>query len=173
MPVNKSVICPIVVGRADDLAAIKRLREKAAQGQGQIALISGEAGLGKSRLISESIDAARQLETQVFKGNCFEADRAVPYAPLLDLLRNFYADHAGSDLSPYFGSSASELSKILPELAETIPDIAAAPSLEPEQEKHCLFQALAQFLMEQSKTSAVLMVVEDLHWSDDTSLEFL
>ncbi|HEX2696217.1 MAG TPA: AAA family ATPase, partial [Anaerolineales bacterium] len=172
MTLNKSVISPVLIGRADDLAVVNRLMEQAAQGHGQIGLISGEAGIGKSRLVLEAIQHASELDLQVLKGNCFETDRALPYAPLLDLLRTFRSEHRGKDLSAYFKSTSRELAKILPELAEIVHHNSSAPALEPEQEKYRLFQALAQFLIERSKDT-LLIVIEDLHWCDETSLDFL
>jgi DNA-binding CsgD family transcriptional regulator len=168
---NKSVICPVLIGREDDLAVIHQLMEQAAQGKGQVALVSGEAGLGKSRLVSESIEQANRSGSRILQGNCFETDGTLPYAPFIDLLRTYRAGHPGDDLETVFGSSSNELIKLLPELSEKITIVPGSANM-PEQEKQRLFQALAKFLLDQSAKS-LFIVIEDLHWCDDISLEFL
>ena len=117
MPLTRSIVCPVLVGRADDLEIINRLAAQSAQGAGQVAVIAGEAGIGKSRLVSEALKADKDLGAQVLRGNCFENDRTVPYAPLLDLLRGFNSTHRLNDLSIYYRSGAAQLVKIIPELA--------------------------------------------------------
>src|SRR5205085_3674643 len=71
---------------------------------------------------------------------------------------------------------AHELLSLLPDLVSLFPDLALASALtalDPEQEKRRLFEALTQFFSAQAAKQPVLLIVEDLHWSDDTSLEFL
>lgn len=94
LPMSLPAACPILIGRSSSLAQLVQLAERASEGRGTIALVSGDAGIGKSRLLA---DARRQIlapdasETatafQVLEGRCFEEDRDFPYAPLLDLLR--------------------------------------------------------------------------------------
>src|SRR5438034_6780146 len=84
-----SVICPILIGRAGGLAALQGLVEETKRGQGRVAFVSGEAGVGKSRLITETAHKARQHGFFHLQGHCFQADSALPYAPFLDLLRSY------------------------------------------------------------------------------------
>ena len=139
MPQSKSVICPVLVGRADDLAALQAKLEDALRGLGTTVLVSGEAGVGKSRLVSEALANAERGGLRVLRGNCFETHRSLPYAPLLDLIRNFIAGHPGEDLAPNFDSTASELSKILPGLPAGKSRHKTASKLAPRQEKERLF----------------------------------
>ncbi len=86
---NQPVVCPILIGRNAELAALQECIEAAARGQGGVVLLSGEAGIGKSRLMTELQREASVLGFQLLRGQCFPADRSCPYAPLLDLLRAF------------------------------------------------------------------------------------
>src|SRR6516162_8006549 len=85
---NKQIVCPVLIGREADLAALQALVEQAKRGEEQVALIGGEAGIGKSRLVAETKTYAAGQGFVLLQGNCFQADSAFPYAPLLDLLRS-------------------------------------------------------------------------------------
>src|SRR6266487_258752 len=88
IPLNKPVICPVLIGRPSELAALQALIAQIGNAPGQIVLISGEAGIGKSRLVAEAKMYAQEQHFLLLQGNCFPADRSYPYAPLLDLLRS-------------------------------------------------------------------------------------
>src|SRR5512140_1035462 len=169
-PLTAPILCPVLIGRSSQLETLARLITLAQAGTGQTVLIAGEAGVGKSRLAAEVGTQAAAAGFGLLKGNCFESDRSLPYAPLLDLLRAFCTDHTDGELASALGSQAAEIVKLIPELTDRLPGLAPSPRLEPEAEKHRLFSVLTQFLTDRGP---LLIVVEDLHWSDDTSLEFL
>ncbi len=108
----------------------------------------------------------------ILQGNCFEPDRTLPYAPLLDLLDTFIGSLPPTDIPAALGTAATDLAKLIPALAPLIPDLAPAPALDTEQEKRHLFQALAQFFLRLAEASPLLVIIEDIHWCDDTSLDF-
>src|ERR1700738_5249269 len=85
---NKPIVCPVLIGRAADLTGLHVLIDQAKRGEGQVVLISGEAGIGKSRLVAEAKTYAAEQGFQLMQGNCFPTDLTYPYAPLLDLLRS-------------------------------------------------------------------------------------
>ena len=90
---DKTVICPILIGRTRELAALYSLIDVDSSVQSHAALISGEAGIGKSRLVAEARNSAFARGFLLLQGSCFQADTSYPYAPLLDLLRAFFANH--------------------------------------------------------------------------------
>ena len=139
-------------------------------------MISGEAGIGKSRLVAEVKTYAASHDFGLLQGSCFPTDHAIPYAPLLDLLRSYFSRQPIAMPSPEVEPVAQTFLPLLPEvdyaLAGGIPP-SASLSLDPEQEKRRRFEILAHFLTGQARAYPVLVVVEDLHWSDETSLEFL
>jgi len=169
--VNRPILCPKVIGRTSEFAALGSLVEQAKGGQRRIALIAGEAGIGKSRLVTELKTTAVAQGFLVVQGACFPADLTCPYAPLLDLLRSFVASNPAATLTASVETLARDIFPLLPEL---VPDqTTPSPRLEPEQEKRRLFAVLAAFFLQLSTQTPVLLIIEDVHWSDDTSLDFL
>jgi DNA-binding CsgD family transcriptional regulator len=170
---GKPIVCPVLVGRGAYLTSMRHCIEEASAGRGQLVLLSGEAGIGKSRLVAEVSQQCAAAGWRLAHGHCFEPDRSLAYGPLLDLLRAFAARRAPADLARVLGPAAHELVKLSPELAAQLPEVTLSLGLEPEQEKRRLFEALAQVLTGLAVGQPALVVLEDLHWSDDTSLEFL
>ncbi|HAJ36642.1 MAG TPA: hypothetical protein DCL15_13225, partial [Chloroflexi bacterium] len=151
-PMTRPILCPVLVGRDAQLAALLRLLERAHTGHGQIALISGEAGIGKSRLVREVRRQAEGLGLQVLQGRCFETDRTLPFAPLFDLWRSPSAQ------------------TVLPTglLASLAGQIDESNEL-PDHSRRHIFEQLTQVL----SASVQLLIFEDLHWCDDVTLDFL
>jgi predicted ATPase len=115
----------------------------------------------------------------VLEGHCFESQRSLPYAPLIDLLRSSAPGdrpHGSStdQLVEAIGPSAIELVRILPELAPLVAVRGLAPEPEhSEQEKYRLSRALADGLCQLADARPALVIIEDAHWGDDASLDFL
>ena len=175
-PMTPVFICPTLVGRQLDLTALHMLIDRKSSGQGQAILICGEAGIGKSRLVAEAKIYAAQRDFLLLEGHCFQTDSTFPYAPLLDLFRSYFAHYAPTSLPDNMHSFVSMLSRLLPDLALLFPDLATTPALQsvgPEEEKRRLFAAMTHFFTDQATQHPVLLVVEDVHWCDDLSLEFL
>src|SRR5207237_8788233 len=143
--VNRPILCPKIIGRTPEFAALGLVMEQGKGGQGHIALIAGEAGIGKSRLVSELKALAVVQGFLVVQGACFPTDLTYPYAPLLDLLRSLVASNPKASLTAAVETLARDIFPLLPEL---VPDHAAPlPRLEPEQEKRRLFAILATFFL--------------------------
>src|SRR5579859_1111782 len=128
---DPTLICPIMVGRDQPVQTLRRLLDLAQMGQGQVALISGEAGIGKSRLVQELQAPLPPIAPVVVQGTCFEADQTVPYAPITDLLRAYLAAAPPADGSAAIAEVAP-LRQLLPELAGAFPDLPA-PVADSEQ----------------------------------------
>ena len=164
------VICPNTIGRRSERDALSELIIRTGSRQGQVALVSGEAGIGKSRLVAEAKAKAASEDFLLLQGTCFQMDSSYPYAPLLDLLRtSVVTNPLAEDPDPI----VLEFARLLPELLLSLTGILPTPLPDPEQEKRRLFAALTRFFKEQASQQPVLLVIEDLHWCDDISLEFL
>src|SRR5688572_23955914 len=174
MNFDKSVVCPVLIGRDYDLLLLEDLITQAQAGRGQIALISGEAGIGKSRLVKEA-KARAPHGTLILEGYCFQTESVLPYAPLLDLFRNYFETHSWEEITRAAEASAPHLVKLFPELIVALPNLAPfeTPGPDPEGEKRRIFQALVQTIIELAGHQPLIIILEDLHWSDSTSLEFL
>jgi DNA-binding CsgD family transcriptional regulator len=127
--------CPILIGREQYVDLLRESLEQAHARHGSTLLLSGEAGIGKSRLLREAKSIAEQVGMRVVQGACFEPDRHAPYAVLLDLV---------------------------PELA---PLVSSAPA---HAARH-----LAQATLSLLGSEPHLLIVEDVHWSDEASLDVL
>ena len=177
---DSSITSPLLVGRTREAELLEAALHMARADQGQVVLLAGEAGVGKSRLVAEVRRLATGDHLPILEGHCFEHDLVFPYAPLIDALRAFLGpgSHHRLDATPteMFGPLAAELVKLLPELTLTIPNLHPTPTLDPEAEKRRMFEALLQFLTGLSQTPTtgpLLFILEDIHWADETSLDFL
>lgn len=122
-PFDRPVISPILVGRDAQVAALQRCIEEAAGGAGQTVLVSGEAGVGKSRLVREASKRAAEAGLRVVQGNCFEPDRALPYAPFLDVLRGLLASWTDEEARRALAGTGEEMTRIVPELIHLFPEV--------------------------------------------------
>src|SRR2546421_4290704 len=169
-PLTRAIVCPIIVGRTAELTSLRLLIDRTRSGQGQVVLVSGEAGIGKSRLVAEAKAYAAAQNFLLLQGNCFQMDSSYPFAPLLDVLRtSSQPTPLANDPDPI----VLEFAQLLPELALSLTGPLPVPLPDPEQEKRRLFAALTRFFKEQARQHPVLLVIEDLHWCDDISLDFL
>jgi DNA-binding CsgD family transcriptional regulator/tetratricopeptide (TPR) repeat protein len=166
---DEPVVCPILIGRDDQLDALRRAAAGVAAGSGQTVLVAGEAGIGKSRLVREFAERLGRDGWVVQRGTCFERDRLLPYAPLLDVLRALLTTLPPAQVERCLAPALPDLARLLPELGHRPPRQAG----DPEQEKRRIFSALAGAFSCLAAGQPLLLVVEDLHWADETSLELL
>jgi DNA-binding NarL/FixJ family response regulator/tetratricopeptide (TPR) repeat protein len=169
---TEPILCPTLVGREAALEALERVADQARH-LGQTALIAGEAGIGKSRLLSEIRLRAERSGFEIFQGSCFEPDASVPYAPVVDALRARFAVRSAGEVAAELGSLAADLSRIVPELIDLFPDLTPPVSLPPVEERQRLFHALTRMILGKLRTGPTLVIIEDLNWCDDGSLEWL
>lgn len=167
------VISPMMIGRESEMHTLLQALQAAQQGQGHCILIAGEAGIGKSRMIAELRSRAIAQKFLVWEGHCFEQDISFPYAPWIDMLRDFLAPKSPAEMGELLGPLASEFIKLLPELSLLLPDLRPTPPLDAESEKRRLFETFTRFGAQNAKSQPLLVMLEDLHWSDESSLELL
>ena len=162
-----------LIGRNQELNILEKALQGVSRGSGGCILLTGEAGIGKSRLIEELKRQAASEKFTILQGNCFEQSLSFPYAPWIDALRAFFAPLGAAKIKKLLGPLAPEFMKLLPELALLIPQIQPSPSLEPQAEKYRLFEAFARFGSSLRASNPVLIILEDLHWCDALSLELV
>jgi hypothetical protein len=153
-----------LVGRAAELGRLERALDAAAAGRGTTALLAGPAGIGKTRLAGELAERARRLGAPVLTGRCIDlVGASVPYLPLVEALR------------PLRGSSAVDG---LDELAGLMPGAGARPAGAPGDRtaglsRLQLFEEVIELLDRLGAGGPVVLVVEDLHWADASTLDLL
>lgn len=170
-PVDKLIISPRLIGREQELEILSQALQTAARGTGQCILVAGEAGVGKSRLLAEFRAAATNC--RVLQGACFEPDAHFPHALFIDALRMMFAPIPAHQLSPLLGHLGPELAKLLPELTLKLPNLHPSPALDSESEKRRFFEVLSQFFFNLAQEEPLLLILDDLHWADEISLELL
>ena len=162
-----------LIGRNQELNTLEKVLGVVSRGSGCCILLTGEAGIGKSRLIEELKHQAASEKFTILQGNCFEQSLSFPYAPWIDALRAYFAPLDATQIKKLLGPLAPEFMKLLPELALLIPQIQPLPSLEPVAEKYRLFESFTRLGSSLSASNPVLLILEDLHWGDVLSLELV
>jgi len=172
MPISSSQVCPVLVDREVELAALDSLLGEASAGRSRLAVLAGEAGAGKSRLVREVVPHATARGFQLLAGGCLERDRDYPFAPVVDALRQRLM---ATPTAPHaiLGPQREVLAELLPELRTHAAPSGPEPPLPPEHGKRRLFEAIAALLARLADRQPLLVVLEDLHWADATSLELL
>ncbi|HWO94557.1 MAG TPA: AAA family ATPase, partial [Dehalococcoidia bacterium] len=168
--IQRPLISPVLIERDRELEAIAECLERAETGLHTVT-IAGEAGLGKTRLGREAAALATQRGWLALEAGCAESDRVLELAPVRDLLHQLVAASSPEDVGRYLGSEANELVALFPELAdheEPAPTVAV-----PAEGRQHLFRALVRFLIRVSRSHPLLLLMEDIHWSDESTLELL
>lgn len=171
-PLDMPIVCPVLVGRGRELATLARMIERAHGGAGWIGLIRGEAGVGKSRLVAEARAHAVDKGFQILQGRCFEQDRALPYAPLLDLLRAELGAIQAQRVPEALGPLAPLFVALLPEYAALLEEHITA-AVDAEHERRRTVQAFVQLFSSRAGQGPLLVIVEDLHWCDGATIDVL
>ena len=162
------VASPTFVGRTEELQALEAARRRAADGEPAVVLVGGEAGIGKTRLIAELTTRCATDGTRVLAGGCVPVgDGVLPYAPFVEALRSLPAELGVDAVRELVGPSWPELARLLPALGE--PEVG--PTGQAAQAR--LFELLLGLLTRLSEQTPVALVVEDLHWADQSTRDLL
>jgi DNA-binding SARP family transcriptional activator len=163
------------VGRERELAELRQSYREACGGQGRLVLVSGEPGIGKSRLVDQLADYARSRGARLLVGRCWEAGGAPAYWPWVQSLRSYIREIDTGELVEELGSrsAASAIAQLLPDLGERLADLPPAISVESDGARFRLFDATASFLRNATRASPIVVVLDDLHAADTPSLLLL
>ena len=159
------------VGRSAELDRLRALLPRAEGEAGRVVLLGGEAGSGKSRLVREFAAGAAADGTLVLYGAC-DAVLHTPYGPFVEALDQLVRA-LGPELPAALGASGGELTRLLPDLATRAGGLAPAPDADPDTERHRLHTAVAGLLDGAARSRPALLVLEDLHWADGSTLLLL
>jgi len=172
-----------LIGRKQELQEARSLWNKTLSGQGQVLLISGEAGIGKTRLVREIVTRAEVLGGWALTGNSYP-EGSTPFAPFRQIVREVYRSKAQEIMDDGFSlpefvfadllTLAPELRSIFPESPSTIiKSSQISSSAGPQAEQQRLFEGLTFFFTTISRHAPLLLVLEDTQWSDSGSLQLL
>ncbi len=143
---------PIIYGRERERARLQQLLEDAIGGHGALVLISGEAGIGKTALVNDLLLDAEKRGCLLLTGGCYDLTTTPPYGPWIEAIRDYQPSESQPSI-PSWISDPDELEKVGSQAA--------------------LFEEMRQFFAEIAERQPLVIVLEDLHWSDTASLELL
>jgi len=171
------------VGRQASMTALLETYEKVKSGKGQVVGIVGEAGVGKSRLLFEFRHGLSREQSSYLEGRCIHFGSAVPYLPIIDILKSFFEVREGESEIDFKKRIKEEITRLDEKLQWVLPMIQDLLSLkvedesyhrlEPKQRRDNIFEALRDLIVLGSQQKPLVLAIEDLHWIDKTSEEFL
>jgi DNA-binding CsgD family transcriptional regulator len=163
------------VGRAEQLARLRELLARAAGGEPLVALIGGEAGVGKTQLVEQLAATASQQGTRVLRGGCVPlGEEGLPFVPVVQALRGLARDLDAAELEAVAGPARHELGRLVPDLAwgdEATAGGGATGASQAAQGR--LFELLLGVVERLAATAPLLWVMEDLHWADRSTRDLL
>jgi tetratricopeptide (TPR) repeat protein len=174
-------VCEIVYQPKDPAALLKRTpfvgrtmqldRLLAALGQvnkrcGSVAMLLGEAGIGKTRLIEEFADLVQDQGAQVLRGNCYAGEWNVAYAPFVQILVAIAKREEAVRFNALVGDTAGTLLRIAPGLATLLKVPVEPRGLDVDEERHRMLDAVGRLLVALSQRTPLVVVLDDLHWAD-------
>ncbi|MCI0896183.1 MAG: ATP-binding protein, partial [Chloroflexi bacterium] len=132
----------VFVGRRREMADLKAALDDALSGHGQMVMLAGEPGIGKTRIAQELASYAEQRGAQVLWGWCYEGEGAPPYWPWVQLMRAYVQQAGAEQLIAEMGPGAADIAEIVAEIRGKLPDLGTPPVLEPEPARFRLFDSI-------------------------------
>ncbi len=164
------------VDRVHELAELTTGIDGALASEGRLLMLSGEPGVGKSRLARQAAAYADKRGVRALWGRCWEHGGAPPYWPWVQALRRLITDADPATLSGWLATDAAEIAQIAPELRERLGGLPEPPSAalaQPEKARFRLFDSVASFIRRAAETEPLLIILDDLHAADPTSIMML
>ena len=162
-----------MVGREAERSELLARLDQAMNSRGGLVLIGGEPGIGKTRLTEAIQDEARSRGCMCLVGHSYEMEGAPPFVPFIEMLEYSARVVPPAALRHALGDAAPEVAKLMPELRQMFPDIPQALAVPAEQQRRLLFNAYRDFVDRSCRMAPILVVLEDLHWADDSTLQLL
>lgn len=160
------------VGREREWMRLSGLLQHALEGHGQIVLVSGAPGIGKTRLLEELAGLATARGARVLAGRGYELEQNVAYALMVEALQGLLPTLAASP-SPCSPTLLATVAELLPELREIRPDLPLQRLLPPDEERARLLATLAHVFQHCAEREPVVLLLDDLHWADPSTLQAL
>ena len=163
----------VFVGRQREMAELRAALDDAMSGQGRLVMMAGEPGIGKTRTAQELAVLAEQRGALVLWGWCYEGEGAPPYWPWVQIMRAYVQQAAAEQLAAEMGTGAADIAEIVAEIRGKLPDLETPPVLEPEPARFRLFDSITIFLKNVAQRQPLMVVLDDLHWADRSTLLLL
>jgi predicted ATPase len=171
-PLDAAARIPLV-GREQELACLAETWQAALAGQCSLLLLSGEAGVGKTRLVQELADQLRWQGIHVVQGRCYEFERLLPYQPVVEALHSLPLALASAACAAVPGWVVAQVTRLAPDLLGQASELPGMASGQGGEEQERLFEAVSHFLAQLTDQQPLLLILEDLHWASDSTLQLL
>jgi predicted ATPase len=165
-----------LVDRTEEMNTLKEAIHRIVHGEGGLILVYGEAGIGKTRLLRELSAHAQSHGLHVLYGRCpalFRMDGVPPYILWKEVIKDYLETCTPEQLHRVIGYYPAEVAKLVPELSQKLRNIPQSIPISPEQEQNRLFEAVSQFIANISREAPLIVVLDDLHRADPSSLLLL
>ena len=165
-----------LVGREQELAFLADGWQAALRGGCSLLLVSGEAGVGKTRLVQEFADQQRWLGSRVLAGRCYEFERLLPYQPVTEVLRSLPPAVVAAVSATLPEWVIAQVARLAPDIFGREPALSGtntAPQGVQSEAQERLFEGVSQCLARLAGQAPLLLVLEDLHWATDSTLQLL
>jgi len=162
-----------LVGRTEELQLLRQAYGMIREGLPYACFVSGEAGIGKTRLAREFCHSLQEQQATVLWGNCYEMGGALPYQPIIDMLAADLRLRDAEQLRSLPGDSAVDLAKLLPILRTKLPDLPSSQPLGLEAERSNLYNAVASYFYTIASERFLLLILDDLQWADTATMQLL
>jgi tetratricopeptide (TPR) repeat protein len=159
-----------LIGREREMAEISAMWQRAMAGEGMFLFVTGEPGIGKTRLVHELVTHATSSDCKTFWGECY-AEGSTPYAPFRQILKESLDEAEIAEQLPNY--VMADLITIAPELRDKYPHIPQNPPLDALSEQQHVFESVVAWCAALSSTTPLLLVIEDIHWADSGTLYLL
>jgi len=143
------------------------------RGHAHLALISGEPGIGKTRLGNELVVNAQLQGAVILRGGCYEYEATSPYLPFVEALRGWIHGQTTDSLRDFLGNTANELARLAPEIESKLGPLPQNTQLPSNEERLRLFDYVTRFLQKLSVEKGLLLFIDDLHWADKGTVSLL
>jgi hypothetical protein len=160
------------VGREEEGERLRALFAEACEGKRRLVLLSGEPGIGKSRLSTHAAMEARAHGAVVLYGGS-ERELGVPYGPWVEALAHYVRDAPERVLQSHVERHGGEVARLAAALRERITDVPAPSETDPDTERYLLWGAVAGLLRDASADQPMVLILDDLHWADKPTLLLL
>ncbi|QQR41990.1 AAA family ATPase [Myxococcus xanthus] len=173
-----------IVGRQREVEALRQAVDESLEGHGRICVVSGEAGIGKSRLGAKVVEVAEARGAHSLYGICYSYEMFTPFFPWKEVLVQLFGLHEGDDVETQLSQLRQGFAGLEDTGPEWIPVLAAILGLPVEEspltrdldarrKNQKLFQIILQLLEKVSRQTPVLLFFEDLHWADNISVDLI
>lgn len=171
-----------IIGREKEIEKIRNILGVCLENKGQILAITGEPGIGKSRIVQELIKLSKNSGYHIFQGDCFSFGSSLSYHPWIEILKDFFeilpkdsVNRRASKIKEKSLSIDKKLIDWLPVIGEIMgvpfPETSLTKHLDPKIKKQKSFDIIFDFIKFITKSKPVNIIIEDLHWADSISVE--